>query len=250
MTAALLEVVDLHKHFGGIVATDGVNLSVQQGFVHAIIGPNGAGKTTLISQLCGQLKPDRGDIVFNGDSVVGFNTARRARAGLARSFQITSVVMPMTVLDNVMLAVQATQGHSFRFWSPVHRDAGLRDEAEAFMVSVGLAERAKVLAANLSHGEQRQLEVAMALALQPKLLLLDEPMAGMGKEEGARMIELLGGLTPDKTILLVEHDMDAVFTLADRLSVLVNGRVIATDSVDNIRANDDVQRAYLGESHA
>ena len=181
MTAALLDVVDLHKHFGGIVATDGVNLSVQQGFVHAIIGPNGAGKTTLISQLCGQLKPDRGDIVFNGDSVVGLNTARRARAGLARSFQITSVVMPMTVLDNVMLAVQATQGHSFRFWSPVHRDAGLRDEAEAFMVSVGLAERAKVLATNLSHGEQRQLEVAMALALQPKLLLLDEPMAGMGK---------------------------------------------------------------------
>ena len=250
MTDNLLVVSALHKHFGGVVATDNVNLEVEQGRIHAIIGPNGAGKTTLIAQLSGQLRPDSGDIRFAGHSIVGYSTARRAREGLARSFQITSVVLQMTLLENVMLAVQGTGGHSFRFWSPVSRDRGMREAALASLDEVGLAERAGQLAGSVSHGEQRQLEVAMALAMKPRMLLLDEPMAGMGKEEGAMMVEILGRLRGDKTILLVEHDMDAVFSLADRLSVLVDGHIIATDTVDRIRDNVEVQRAYLGDSHA
>ena len=250
MADNLLVVSALHKHFGGVVATDNVDLEVEQGRIHAIIGPNGAGKTTLIAQLSGQLRPDSGDIRFAGHSIVGYSTARRAREGLARSFQITSVVLQMTLLENVMLAVQGTGGHSFRVWSPVSRDRGMREAALASLEQVGLAERAGQLAGNVSHGEQRQLEVAMALAMKPRMLLLDEPMAGMGKEEGAMMVEILGRLRGDKTILLVEHDMDAVFSLADQLSVLVDGHIIATDTVDRIRDNVEVQRAYLGDSHA
>ena len=250
MADNLLEVSALHKHFGGVVATDDVNLEVEQGRIHAIIGPNGAGKTTLIAQLSGQLRPDSGDIRFAGHSIVGYSPARRAREGLARSFQITSVVLQMTLLENVMLAVQGTGGHSFRFWAPVTRDRPMRDAAMASLDEVGLADRAEQLAGNVSHGEQRQLEVAMALAMKPRMLLLDEPMAGMGKEEGAMMVEILDRLRGDKTILLVEHDMDAVFSLADRLSVLVDGHIIATDSVDRIRDNVEVQKAYLGDSHA
>ena len=249
MAEPLLVVSGLHKQFGGVVATDNVNLEVETGCIHAIIGPNGAGKTTLIAQLSGQLRPDRGDIRFAGHSIVGYSAARRAREGLARSFQITSVVMPMTLLENVMLAVQGSSGHSFRFWSPVRDDRAMRDAAMASLAEVGLDDRAGRVAAEVSHGEQRQLEVAMALAMRPRMLLLDEPMAGMGKEESARMIEILDRLRGDKTILLVEHDMDAVFSLADRLSVLVDGHVIATDSVDAIRDNDAVQKAYLGDGH-
>jgi branched-chain amino acid transport system ATP-binding protein len=250
MADHLLTVSGLHKHFGGIAATDDVNLTVEQGQIHAVIGPNGAGKTTLIAQLSGQIRPDSGDIRFGGRSIVNYSMARRARAGLARSFQITSVVMPMTLLENVMLAVQGTGGHSFRFWAPVSRDRALRDAAMASLAEVGLDDRAALVAANVSHGEQRQLEVAMALAMKPRMLLLDEPMAGMGKEEGVAMVEILNRLKGDITILLVEHDMDAVFSLADKLSVLVNGHIIATDSVDNIRNNPDVQKAYLGDGHA
>jgi len=250
MADALLEIIDLNKHFGGIVATDNVNLAVEQGKIHAIIGPNGAGKTTLISQLSGQLKPDSGDIRFGGQSIVNDSTASRARRGLARSFQITSVVMPMTLLENVMLAVQASSGHSFRFWSPVSKDRDLAAVAMSSLAEVGLESRARQVAANVSHGEQRQLEVAMALAMQPRMLLLDEPMAGMGKEEGARMVDILNRLKGDMTILLVEHDMDAVFSMADQLSVLVNGHIIATDSVASIRNNLEVQKAYLGDGHA
>jgi branched-chain amino acid transport system ATP-binding protein len=250
MADNLLRVSDLYKHFGGIVATDDVNLEVEQGLIHAIIGPNGAGKTTLIAQLSGQLRPDRGDIEFAGHSIVDYSMARRAREGLARSFQITSVVMPMTLLENVMLAVQGTGSHSFRFWSPVIRDREMRDLAMQSLAEVGLDDRAGRIAGNVSHGEQRQLEVAMALAMKPRMLLLDEPMAGMGKEEGAMMVEILNRLKGDKTILLVEHDMDAVFSLADRLSVLVDGHIIATDTVENIRNNFEVQKAYLGDSHA
>jgi branched-chain amino acid transport system ATP-binding protein len=246
----LLRVTSLHKHFGGIAATDDVNLSVEQGRIHAIIGPNGAGKTTLIAQLSGQIRPDSGDIEFGGHSIVNYSTARRARAGLARSFQITSVVMPMTLLENVMLAVQGTGSHSFRFWAPVKHDTALKDAAMASLAEVGLDDRAGRIAANVSHGEQRQLEVAMALAMKPRMLLLDEPMAGMGKEEGSAMVEILNRLKGSITILLVEHDMDAVFSLADRLSVLVNGHIIATDSVENIRGNNEVQRAYLGDGYA
>lgn len=250
MNQSLLEVTDLNKNFGGIIATNRLYLSVEQGQVHAVIGPNGAGKTTLISQLSGQLKPTSGRIDFEGRNITGFSTARRARAGLARSFQITSVIMPMTLLENVMLAVQGSDGHSFRFWSSVQRDSAMIDAAMKSLVEVGLDDRADRIAAQVSHGERRQLEVAMALAMGPKLLLLDEPMAGMGSEETARMVEILSGLKGDKAILLIEHDMDAVFSLADSLSVLVNGHIIATDTVEKIRNNSDVQRAYLGEEHA
>ena len=250
MTDYLLKITDLNKHFGGIVATDNVNLSVRQGQIHAIIGPNGAGKTTLIAQLSGQLKPDSGDIEFGGHSIINDSIAHRARKGLARSFQITSVVMPMTLLENVMLAVQGCGGHSFRFWSPVAGDRDMQAAAMASLAEVGLEDRAGRIAANVSHGEQRQLEVAMALAMKPRMLLLDEPMAGMGKEEGAMMVDILNRLKGDMTILLVEHDMDAVFSMADRLSVLDNGHVIATDTVENIRSNREVQKAYLGDGHA
>lgn len=250
MADHLLSIINLNKHFGGIVATDNVNLAIEQGLIHAIIGPNGAGKTTLISQLCGQLKPDSGDIEFGGRSIIRDSTANRARQGLARSFQITSVIMPMTLLENVMLAVQGSQGHSFRFWTPASNDRGMEMAAMESLAQVGLEDRARQLAANVSHGEQRQLEVAMALAMKPRMLLLDEPMAGMGKEESALMVEILNRLKGSMTILLVEHDMDAVFSMADRLSVLVNGHVIATDSVQNIRANREVQKAYLGDGHA
>ena len=250
MAEALLEIHDLNKHFGGIVATDQVNLSVEQGRIHAIIGPNGAGKTTLIAQLSGQISPDSGDIEFAGRSILNDSMAHRARQGLARSFQITSVVMPMTLLENVMLAVQGNSGHSFRFWAPVRNDSALQEAAMSSLAEVGLQDRAARVAANVSHGEQRQLEVAMALAMKPRMLLLDEPMAGMGKEEGAMMVDILSRLRNEMTILLVEHDMDAVFSLADQLSVLVDGHIIATDTVENIRANDEVQKAYLGDGHA
>ncbi len=250
MTEHLLKIHNLNKHFGGIVATDRINLAVEKGLIHAIIGPNGAGKTTLLAQLSGQIKPDSGEIEFDGQRITGYGMARRARAGLARSFQITSVVMPMTLLQNVMLAVQGGSGHSFRFWAPVSNDSAMKAAAMASLAEVGLDDRANRIAANVSHGEQRQLEVAMALAMKPRMLLLDEPMAGMGKEEGAMMVKILKRLKGDMTILLVEHDMDAVFSLADQLSVLVNGHIIATDTVENIRINDEVQRAYLGDGHA
>ncbi len=250
MTDSLLRISGLCKHFGGIVATDHVNLQVSPGIIHAIIGPNGAGKTTLIAQLSGLLRPSAGRIEFNGQDITHLPAARRARLGLARSFQITSVLKPMTLLENVMLAVQGTRGHSFRFWQPVKSDREMQDRSMEYLRQVGLADRADRLAAQVSHGEQRQLEVAMALAMKPRMLLLDEPMAGMGPEESARMIEFLDTLRGDRTILLVEHDMDAVFTLADTLSVLVNGHIIATDSVEAIRANPEVQKAYLGEGHA
>lgn len=250
MSTPLLRIIDLNKSFGGIVATDNLNLDVAAGELHAIIGPNGAGKTTLISQLSGQLKPTSGRIEFEGRNITAYPTARRARAGLSRSYQITSVVMPMTLLENTMLAVQGTNGHSFRFWSAVKNDSSMVDAAMQSLASVGLDDRAHRVAAEVSHGEQRQLEVAMALAMQPKLLLLDEPMAGMGGEESAHMIRTLQNLKGEKTILLIEHDMDAVFSLADKLSVLVNGHIIATDTVAAIRNNQEVQQAYLGEGHA
>ena len=249
MSEVMLSISGLNKRFGGITATDNVNLDVASGQIHAVIGPNGAGKTTLISQLSGQLKPDSGSIEFNGKNILGYSMPRRARMGLARSFQITSVVMPMTLLENVMLAVQANSGHSFRFWSRANDSKVLRDAAMQSLTTLKLDDRADKLAGNVSHGEQRQLEVAMALAMKPRLLLLDEPMAGMGKEESAQMIAILNQLKGDKTILLVEHDMDAVFQMADQLSVLVNGHIIATDTVENIRNNKAVQQAYLGDGH-
>jgi branched-chain amino acid transport system ATP-binding protein len=243
----LLTVEKLSKNFGALRASDGIDFDVAEGETHAVIGPNGAGKTTFISQLAGNLRPDAGRIAFAGEDITRLPAARRARKGLARSFQITSVYLEFSALQNVALAVQARTGHSFRFWRDARNDPSLTLPSEKILQEVGLGERGHVLAANLAHGEQRQLEVAMALATRPRLLLLDEPMAGMGTEESQRMIALLAGLKRRQTIVLVEHDMDAVFRLADRISVLVYGRVIATDTPERIRASEEVRRAYLGE---
>ncbi len=243
----LLNVSDLRKSFGGVTATDDVNLDVKQGELHAIIGPNGAGKTTLISQLSGALKPDGGAITFKGADITTLPAHRRARLGITRSFQITSLVMNMSVLDNVALAIQARQGHSFRFLKPARSIRPLRDAARQALDRVGLQSRADESTVSLSHGEHRQMEIAIALASGAELMLLDEPMAGLGSEESTTMIAFLKTLKGERTILLIEHDMDAVFALADRISVLVYGRIIATGTPDDIRTNDAVRHAYLGE---
>jgi len=243
---ALIEIDRLTKHFGGVVASDGITLTIPQGELHAIIGPNGAGKSTLIGQLTGEIAPDSGLIRFEGRDITTLPVYRRSALGLARSFQITSLFLDFTTLDNVALAVQAHAGHSFRFWRNARTDAALREPARAVLAQVGLAQRADELCANLSHGEHRQLEIAMALATRPRMLLLDEPMAGMGPDESARMVQTLKALKSRLTILLIEHDMEAVFALADRITVLVYGRVIACDVPAAIRANAEVRKAYLG----
>ena len=250
MNEPRLRIANLTKRFGALVASDNLSLDIARGELHAVIGPNGAGKTTLIAQLTGQLKPDAGSIEFNGADITALATPARAALGLARSFQITSVLKEFTALDNVALAVQAHQGHSFRFWRAARGQTHLYDLARALLADVGLAKRAFVPAANLSHGEQRQLEIAMALAGDPSLLLLDEPTAGMGPDETAHMIAYLKTLKGRRTILLVEHDMDAVFALADRITVLVYGRAIASGTPQEIRANAEVREAYLGEEVA
>ena len=250
MNRTLLEVRGLRKSFGALLASDDVDLEVREGETHAIIGPNGAGKTTLISQLAGNLLPDRGRVLFAGEDITALSASARARRGFARSFQITSIYPDFTALENVMLAVQAHSGSSFRFWRPAREEASLRSPASAILEEVGLSGRSGVLAANLAHGEQRALEIATALAARPRLLLLDEPVAGMGAEETQRMIALLSSLKGGKTLILVEHDMDAVFSLADRISVLVYGRIIATGAPEEIRADPEVRRAYLGEELA
>jgi branched-chain amino acid transport system ATP-binding protein len=245
----LLRVKDLVRRFGGITATDHVTLDVAQGELHAIIGPNGAGKTTLISQLTGHLMPDSGSIFLGGADISRLAAWRRSALGLARSFQITSLLLDFTAADNVALAAQAHHGHSFSFWHNARRESGLRQAAKAALERVGLGSRADVLVSKLSHGEQRELELAVALATKPQLLLLDEPMAGLGVTESARMVKLLQELRKEVTIVLVEHDMEAVFALADRISVLVYGRVIASDVPAAIRQNEEVKRAYLGDQH-
>ncbi len=250
MAEPLLQIEGLTKRFGGVVASDAITLDLANGELHAVIGPNGAGKTTLISELAGELAPDAGRIVFAGRDMTRLPVWRRSQWGLARSFQITSLFLDFTALDNVALAVQAHRGHSFRFWRDARRDPTLRVPAQAALARAGLGGRADIRVAQLSHGEQRQLEIAMALAASPRLLLLDEPTAGMGPEESRRMVETLSELKKELTILLIEHDMDAVFALADRITVLVYGRVIATGTPDAIRANAQVRQAYLGEQEA
>ena len=247
MADALLQIEGLSKRFGGVVASDAITLDVPQGELHAIIGPNGAGKTTLIGQLAGELAPDAGRIRFEGQDVTALPTYRRSQLGLARSFQITSLFPDFTALDNVALAVQAHAGHSFHFWRPARQQASLREPARAALARVGLASRADMLVSKLSHGEHRQLEIAMALATSPRMLLLDEPMAGMGPDESARMVGMLREVKRELTILLIEHDMEAVFALADRITVPVYGRIIATGTPEAIRANEEVRQAYLGE---
>ena len=247
MADALLEIESVSKRFGGVIACDAISLAIPKGELHAIIGPNGAGKTTLIGQLAGEIATDAGRIHFEGRDVTALPTDRRSQLGLARSFQITSLFLDFTVLDNVALAVQAHAGHSFRFWRDARSESELRTPARAALARVGLAGRADVVVSNLSHGEHRQLEIAMALATRPRMLLLDEPMAGMGPDESARMVKTLRELKRELTILLIEHDMEAVFALADRITVLVYGRIIASGTPEAIRANAEVRQAYLGE---
>ena len=242
-----LEVRGLVKRFGGLLATDHLDLSLQRGEIHAVIGPNGAGKTTLINQLSGEILPDEGRIVFDGHDLTREPPNQRAMAGLGRSFQITSVFNDFTVLQNAALAVQAHAGHSFRFWKPAASEPALTKPAMAALEQVGLAARAHTPVAVLAHGERRQLEIAMVLATGAKCLLLDEPMAGMSPAESEAVVTLLRQLKGEHTILLVEHDMDAVFALADRLTVLVYGRPIATGTPEQIRNHPEVREAYLGE---
>ena len=247
MAEAILEIDALTKRFGGVLASDGISLALPRGELHALIGPNGAGKTTLIGQLTGEIAPDEGRIRFDARDITALPVYRRSQLGLARSFQIASLFAEFTALDNVALAVQAHAGHSFRFWRNARREPQLREPARDALLRTGLAERADVPVTELSHGERRQLEIAMALAARPRLLLLDEPMAGMGPEESTRLVEMLRQLKGGITILLIEHDMDAVFALADRISVLVYGRIIASGEPAAIRADAAVREAYLGE---
>ena len=247
MSAPLLAVENLHKSFGALKVTDGVSFAVVRGLIHAIIGPNGAGKTTLIHQLFGTLAPDAGSIRLGGQDVTHLPPHRRARLGLARSFQITSVLPEFSARDNVALAVQAHAGSSFRFLRRAAAAEALNRPAMAMLERVGLAARAGVRAGTLSHGEKRQLELAMALAAEPRVMLLDEPLAGAGPEETGRLVRLLSSLRGHCAIVLVEHDMDAVFLLADEITVLAEGRVIAHGTPSEIRRSEAVKKAYLGE---
>jgi branched-chain amino acid transport system ATP-binding protein len=247
MAESLLRTVALEKRFGAVRATSDLSLDIVAGEVHGLIGPNGAGKTTVIKQLAGEIAPDSGRILFAGTDITRVPAYRRAQLGLARSFQITSVFEQMSVRENLALAVQAHKGHSFRFWRPAARDAALTRPTEAALERIGLEARSEVLASSLSYGEKRQLEVGMALAGEPRLLLLDEPMAGMGPGGTVKMTELIQSLKGQVTMLLIEHDMNAVFSLADRISVLVYGACLATGTPDEIHNDPEVRRAYLGE---
>ena len=248
MSTPMLSLENLTKSFGALKVTDDINLDILAGETHAVIGPNGAGKTTLIHQISGALAPDAGRIVFDGRDVTHLPMPARAHLGLARSFQITHVLPRFTALENVALAVQARSGSSFRFWHPAGREEALNAAALESLKTVALTARAHTLAGSLSHGEKRRLEIAIALAQAPKLLLLDEPMAGAGAEETHRLVATLEALKRRYTIVLVEHDMQAVFALADRISVLVEGRIIATGTPQTVRASPAVRAAYLGEA--
>ncbi|MBY5934059.1 ABC transporter ATP-binding protein [Tateyamaria omphalii] len=247
MTDPLLDIQALSKSFGALRATADVSLALVPGEIHALIGPNGAGKSTLIQQIAGGLAPDAGRVILDGRDVTGLNTADRARLGLGRTFQISALAMENTVLQNAMLGSVGAARNAWRFLQPVMGDARLRKQAEASIERVGLEEAANTPVSALSHGQRRLLEVAVALTLDPKVFLMDEPMAGLGAEGTARMTDFLGDLRKEAPILLVEHDMDAVFALADRISVLVSGKIIATGTPDQIRRNDDVRTAYLGD---
>ncbi len=248
MPGPLLRVEKLTKRFGGFVANDAIDLEIARGEIVAVIGPNGAGKTTLVSQIAGEIAPSQGRIFADGRDITALSPPQRAALGLARSFQITSIFKSFSALENVALAIQVRRGHSFRFLAPAHSDPGLNGPALDLLAQVGIAERAPTVAARLSHGEHRQLEIAMALATEPKLMMLDEPTAGMGPEEAAAMVKLLGALRGRYAILLIEHDMDVVFALAQRIVVLVDGRVIAAGRPREIRDHPEVRAAYLGES--
>ena len=247
MPEPILEIQGLSKRFGAVVASDEVTLDLVPGEIHALIGPNGAGKSTVIKQIAGEVRQDKGSIRFAGRDIGRLDVVARAQLGLARTFQVSSVAPEFSTLQNVMLAVQSVERKTFRFFKPALRDASLVEAAMSYLVRLLLDDRADVPAANLSHGERRALEIAIALALRPKAFLLDEPMAGMGPENTEKLVEILDGLRAEAPILLVEHDMDAVFALADRISVIVYGRIIASGTPNDIRANEEVRRAYLGD---
>lgn len=247
MTEAILATHGISKSFGALKASDDVSIDLRAGEIHAIIGPNGAGKSTLIKQICGGLRPDTGTVKLLGKDVTDLPTELRAQAGLGRTFQISALAMEDTVLQNAVLGALGGQGNPWRFFKPVLKDKDLLETAMEALERVGLENQAKTRTAELSHGQRRQLEVAVALTLKPKAFVMDEPMAGLGTEGSKRLTEFLDGLRQQAPILLVEHDMDAVFALADRISVLVYGKVIATGTVDEIRANKDVRDAYLGD---
>jgi branched-chain amino acid transport system ATP-binding protein len=247
VTDAMLRLEGLRKNFGALVVTDDLTFDVRPNELHAVIGPNGAGKTTLIDQISGLLAPDSGRILFAGRDITALPMHARAALGLARSFQVSSIVPGFSALENVALAVQARSGSSFRVLGRAATEASLNDPAMAALADVGLAQRAHVPAGQLSHGEKRALELAIALAMEPKVLLLDEPMAGTGREETARLIELLRRLKGHFSVLLVEHDMTAVFALADRISVLIRGRILASGAPEEVRADPRVVAAYLGD---
>lgn len=250
MTEPLLHIEGLSKSFGALKATDDVTLSLMPGEIHALIGPNGAGKSTLIKQVAGGLAPDAGRVWLKGRDVTALRTAERAQAGLGRTFQISSLAMEYTVLQNAVLGALGAQGNVWRFFGNVMQDKELRGKAVAALIRVGLMDQATMRTAELSHGQRRLLEVAVALTLAPDVFLMDEPMAGLGGDGSRRMTGFLDELRAEAPILLVEHDMDAVFALADRISVLVYGKVIATGTAEEIRANPDVRSAYLGEEVA
>lgn len=247
INAPVLAMDSLFKAFGGVVATRDVSLNIREGEIHALIGPNGAGKTTLISQLFGALRPDRGRILLHDQDITGLSPALRARKGISRSFQITALAKSMSVLQNAVLSIMAQDGHAFSFWRSIRRDASLQARAHELLCRVGLQDRTEAFVESLSHGEQRLLEFALAMAGDPAVVLLDEPMAGLGHEEGLEMTQHLARLKGKTTIILVEHDMDAVFGLADRVTVLLGGAVLATGTPAEIRANPDVRSAYLGD---
>jgi branched-chain amino acid transport system ATP-binding protein len=243
----VLRIANLYKRFGALTVTDDLSIDVMPGELHAVIGPNGAGKTTLINQISGLLVPDAGTISFAGRDVTSLSVYARAALGLARSFQVTSILPRFSALENVALAVQARAGSSFRILGRAVEEAALNAPALAALAEVGLAARAHVVAGELSHGERRALELAIALAMEPKLLLLDEPMAGTGREEGARLVDVLQRLKGRFPVVLVEHDMAAVFALADRISVLIYGRILASGTPGEVRADPRVVAAYLGD---
>jgi branched-chain amino acid transport system ATP-binding protein len=247
MTTDLLIIDNMVKRYGGLLATDALSLTVRQGELHAIIGPNGAGKTTLIKQLTGEIQSDAGSVTFDGKQIHRMSEPARSHLGLARSFQITSLFQNFSVLENITLAVQAHHGHSFRFWRPANETPSLVGPALETLRKMGLEDKKETIVSALSHGEQRQLEIAVALATNPKMLLLDEPMAGMSVEDSADLVTILRDLKEQYSILLIEHDMDVVFSLADRITVLVYGKAIATGTPEEIRRNVEVRQAYLGE---
>lgn len=247
---AILEIRDLVKRFSGLTATDHVTLNVEAGHIHALIGPNGAGKSTLINQLCGELTPDEGTVSLLGRDITALSAPQRVRRGLGRTFQISTLLNAYSVRQNIGMAVQARRGGNYDFWRGLTSRRDIWDEVDEILAGSRLGPHQDKLAGDLSSGGRKQLELLMALAGQPKLLLLDEPMAGLGHAESQEMIELLQGLRGKVSMLLVEHDMDAVFALADRVSVLVYGRVILTGSVEEIRSSDAVREAYLGEEEA